>query len=90
MPVFDLKAEDIARDLGMSRTHFFRQVKQETGKTPSQFLQDARFERARHLLETGGVDSVKAAALSVGFRNGKYFSRVFRERYGKWPSECLK
>jgi AraC-like DNA-binding protein len=86
---FDLKAEDIARDLGMSRTHFFRQIKKTLGVPPSQYLEEARFQRARQLLESGQVDSVKAAAYEVGFKQVKYFSKLFKERFGVGPSEIL-
>ncbi len=86
---FDLKAEDIAQELSMSRTQFFRRIKKETGLTPAQYLEDARFRQAIVLLESGAVESVKALAFEVGFKHVKYFSRLFKERFGKSPSELL-
>ncbi|MBK6622512.1 MAG: helix-turn-helix transcriptional regulator [Saprospirales bacterium] len=80
---FDLKAEDIAHDLNMSRTQFFRQIKKDIGVTPSEYLEKARFEHGLHLLESGKASSVKAAAYGAGFRQVKYFSKLFKQRFGK-------
>jgi signal transduction histidine kinase/CheY-like chemotaxis protein/ligand-binding sensor domain-containing protein/AraC-like DNA-binding protein len=87
---FDLTADSLAIDLAMSRAQFFRQIKKQTGLTPAQYIDEARFQFARQLLETGKVNSVKAAAYSVGFRQIKHFSQAFRERFGKLPSNYLK
>jgi AraC-like DNA-binding protein len=87
---FDLKAEDIAQDLNMSRTQFFRQMKKIMNMSPAEYLEDARFKRAQRLLEHGGVDSVKAAAYEVGFKQVRYFSRLYKQRFGISPSESLK
>ena len=86
---FDLKAEDVAAELGMSRTQFFRQMKSELDTTPSQYLEKARFQRAMQLLQTGKAESVKALAFEVGFRQVGYFSRRFKAHFGKSPSEFL-
>lgn len=86
---FDLKAEDIAHDLNMSRTQFFRLIKKDIGITPSEYLEKARFQHALHLLESGKASSVKAAAYGAGFRQVKYFSKLFKQRFGKLPSDCL-
>lgn len=86
---FDLTVEMLASAMTMSRTQFFREVKRMTGLTPSQYLQEARFQKARLLLETHKVDSVKAAAYGVGFKQVKHFSRQFRKRFGHLPSAYL-
>jgi AraC-like DNA-binding protein len=86
---FDLKAEDIARDLCMSRTQFFRQMRKDLGQTPSEFVEAVRFQRAKELLSSGEAESVKSTAFDVGFRHVKYFSRLFKERYGNPPSAFL-
>ncbi|MBI5915900.1 MAG: response regulator [Bacteroidetes bacterium] len=85
-----LTAETLADALAMSRAQFFRQVKKLTGLTPAQYLDEARFRQARLLLETGEGRSVKAVAYEVGFRQVEHFSRQFKERFGKYPSEYLE
>lgn len=86
---FDLHAEDLADNMATSRSHFFRQVKRLTGLTPAQYIDEARFQQARLLLESGRGSSVKAVAYAVGFRQVKHFSQSYKQRYGKSPSEYL-
>ncbi len=84
---FNLTAETLADALAMSRASFFRQLKRLTGLTPAQYLDEARFQKARRLLEHREISSVKAAAYSVGFRQVKHFSQNYKKRFGKLPSE---
>jgi len=82
-------AEDLATQMLVSRSQFFTKVKHLTGMTPNEYVQEIRFRHARLLLETRQVTSVKALAAAVGIRKVDYFSRMFRERFGKSPSEYL-
>ena len=84
---FNLNIADIADEMNISRTHFFRKIKTVTGLTPNQFLQEARLREAKSLLDAGKYETVKAVSLSVGFKNSSYFSKLFREKYGISPSE---
>ncbi len=59
------------------------------GLTPLQYLQEIRFNHARQLLEQRKVSSVKAAAAAIGIQRTEYFSALFKERFGKSPSEYL-
>ena len=52
-------------------------------------MQQVRFHQARKLLKERKVNSVKAASYSVGFKDEKYFARMFKQRFGKNPSEYL-
>ena len=48
-----------------------------------------RLTHARTLLENRRVSTVKEAALSVGFKDVRYFSELFKKRFGKLPSAYL-
>ncbi|MEL6675116.1 MAG: ATP-binding protein [Bacteroidota bacterium] len=89
LPSFDLKLIDIAEEMCISIPHLHRKVKAMTGLTPMQFVQDLRFKHAKFLLEEDPYTSVKKVAYSVGFKAEKHFSRNFRKRFGKYPSEFL-
>lgn len=52
------------------------------------FLQRARLDRARSLIEGGGL-SVTEAALQVGYSNPSHFARLFRREFGIAPSSAL-
>ena len=64
-------------------------MKKITGMTPKKYIQEMRFQSARRMLETGEYRTVKAVTYSVGFKSEKNFSRNFRKRFGKYPSELL-
>jgi signal transduction histidine kinase/DNA-binding response OmpR family regulator len=85
----NLTADTLADLLALSRASFFRQVKRLTGLTPAQYLDEARFSKARFLLENNPGMQVKEVAFKVGFLHVQHFSKRFRERYGKYPSEYL-
>ncbi len=86
---FNLTAEMLAEEMTVSRAVFFRQLKRLTGLTPAQYLDEARFQKARRLFEQRELLSVKAVAYNVGFRQVKHFSQNYKKRFGKLPSEVI-
>lgn len=86
---FNLNIDELAALMNMSATHLFRKMKTITGLTPKKYIQEIRFWEARRLLELSQVDSVKAASLSVGFKDPKNFSKNFKDRFGDYPSAFL-
>lgn len=61
-----------------------RQIKQKTGKTYTQLVQDKRMAQAAFLLKntTRNVDDI---AISVGYENVSYFHRIFAKTFEKSP-----
>jgi YesN/AraC family two-component response regulator len=90
IPQFDFKLEQLAELMLVSRRQLGRQVKTLTGLTPSEYLLEARLQRARFLLDENQVKTVKELAYVVGLRDAKHFSRQFKTRFGKSPSELLE
>lgn len=88
IPYYDLTADLLADDMAMSRSTLFRQLKRLTGLTPTEYVDEARFQKARLLLETRAVSSVKAAAYAIGLKQVKHFSLNYKKRFGKSPSEA--
>ncbi|MEM9849853.1 MAG: ATP-binding protein, partial [Bacteroidota bacterium] len=82
-----LKIQDIAFELNMSERQLYRRIKADIGQTPNQYIKSLRLATARKLLEIGTYDSVKAVALSVGFKDIKYFSAQFKKEFGRLPSD---
>ena len=56
------------------------------GCSVSNFIRDARLERARELMQSKGYN-VSEAVYAVGLSSRSYFSKAFTERYGLRPSE---
>lgn len=86
---FDLVADELADELAMTRRTFYRTIKRLTGLTPAQYVAEARFSTARHLLETRQVSSVKQVAHRVGYRHVSHFSQLYQQRFGKNPADYL-
>ncbi len=84
---FNLTAEQLASDLNLSRRQFFRRVKMLTGLTPNQYMLEIKYNHARYLFENRIKSSVKAVAFEIGVKDVKYFSKQFKQRFGKLPSE---
>ncbi len=81
-----LRAVDLARAVGCSRSRLFELFKQNTGMTPTDYVQRFRVKKAGQLL-VNSSRSVTDIALSTGFSSGQYFCKVFRKYAGKVPGE---
>jgi DNA-binding response OmpR family regulator len=81
----DLSVEELSRELGMSRVHLYKRMRQVTGKTPTEFIRILRLKRAAQLLRESQLN-VSEIAYKVGFNNPKYFSNYFKEEFGVLPS----
>ena len=76
-------------ELGVSRTVLFRKIKAWTDFSPKEFIQHLRLKKGAQLLEQGKV-SISQISYKVGFKNPKYFSKCFRKKFGKTPTEYVK
>ena len=85
----DLDTDAVAREIGISRDHLRHVFKVETGKTVLDRLTDIRMERAKRLLDEGAL-KVYEIAERVGYRNGQYFSQVFRKATGMTPLDYME
>ncbi|MEZ4687069.1 MAG: response regulator [Bacteroidia bacterium] len=87
-PAFSV--EFAAEKLNLSVRQFRRKVKQLTGLAPGQYIQEIRLNAAKGYLEEGRFASVKETSLEFGFNDVRYFSNLFRKRFGIRPSELLQ
>ncbi|MEX2535023.1 MAG: AraC family transcriptional regulator [Trueperaceae bacterium] len=69
---------------GVSPAHLARTFRRNLGKSPTEFVNSLRLERASLLLNTTTL-SIIDIALDCGFENLSYFYRLFRARYGCPP-----
>ncbi|MFC3799040.1 helix-turn-helix domain-containing protein [Cohnella sp. GCM10012308] len=82
----DIGADAVAAHLGISRDHLRHVFKEETGHTVLDRLTEIRMEQAKRLLADGAL-KIYEIAERVGYRNGQYFSQVFRKQTGMNPNE---
>ena len=85
----DLSVEDIGQDLCLSRVQLYRKVKAVTGRTPVEIIREERLKKAHILLEDSSL-SVSEVAYKVGFSAPSYFTKCYKEFYGKSPSNKQK
>ncbi|WP_248722396.1 hybrid sensor histidine kinase/response regulator transcription factor [Seonamhaeicola sp. ML3] len=83
---YDFDIPFFCEELGVSKSVLFTKVKAWTDFTPKQFIQHIRLSHASQFLEQGKM-SIGQISTKVGFRDQKYFSRLFKNKFGKTPSE---
>ena len=79
----------LVRELGMSQSSFYRQIKTITGKTAVEFVRDVRLKKAAQLLLMDDV-RIGEVMMQVGFESPKYFRKAFHQIYGMSPLEYAK
>lgn len=74
---------------GLGETRFRKLFKEQTGKSPGEYLRDMRMNlAARKLLLS--ADSVNDIAYSVGYEDANFFIRVFKKYFGVTPNQYRK
>lgn len=82
----EFNVEDLSRRLYMSRTTVYRKIQALSGETPTDFIRTYRLKRAAQLLQ-GNFGSVTEVAFEVGFSSRAYFTKCFKEKFQRLPSE---
>ncbi|WP_199620788.1 response regulator transcription factor [Paenibacillus alkalitolerans] len=83
---FNFTQEQIAGVSNMSRAYFSQCFKQITGKGFFEYVRDLRITLAKRLLATTNKP-IYAVAEQTGFRDERYFSKMFFAEVGVLPSE---
>ncbi|GAB3930799.1 hybrid sensor histidine kinase/response regulator transcription factor [Larkinella terrae] len=80
----------LAEAVNSSERQLYRRLKKLTGFSPNQFIQEVRLQAAREWLEKQTYITVKEVCFAVGFQDPVYFSRLFLQRFGKYPASFLR
>ncbi len=84
----ELSVDRIADEVGISRVHLHRKMKELTGQTPHDFIRNIRMKKAASLLSAGDMN-VSEVMYACGFSNAASFSTVFKKMYGMSPREYM-
>ena len=87
--MFNLSLAQFARMAQRSISVFKKEFNEYYKISPGKWLTQKRLEHAKLLLETS-QKSVSEVAFNSGFENLSHFSRVFKQKYGKSPSNKHK
>jgi AraC family transcriptional regulator len=82
----DLTLEELANEVGYSRSHFLRLFRATTGMTPHRYVLKRRIEQARRLLRDGDL-SIAEVAYACGFSSQAHLTLAFRKECGMTPAE---
>ncbi len=78
----DFMADDIARKMQLTKTHYVKKLKVLTGKEPVQLIREMRLEKAKILLEKR-AGTPQAISELVGFSSPGTFALAFKEYFGE-------
>lgn len=76
---------ELADFIDISRTSLYRKIMALTGQSPGKFIQAYRLKRSVDLLKTN-PGSITDVAFSVGFSSSAYFTKCFKEKFKRLPS----
>jgi transcriptional regulator GlxA family with amidase domain len=82
----DLAVERLAVQARMSTRNFARLFKQEAGTTPAEYVEGARIDAARRMLEDSSTP-LKRVAAWCGFNDANSLRRTFMRRLGVSPAD---
>lgn len=80
----ELNVEMIASEIGLSRVHLYRKLKELTNQSARDLIKNIRLKQAGTLL-SGKKLSITEVTYATGFPNVSKFSSSFREFYGVSP-----
>ena len=80
-----LTLDDLARHSGLSKPHFSRIFKNQTGYSPMDYFIHMKIQKASSMLVLTEM-TVREIALTVGYEDPYYFSRLFKKVIGLSPS----
>ena len=82
----DIALQDIAGTFGYSDVYFCKLFKQNFGMNFIAYLNEYRLDLAKKMLADPEIN-IKDISVKAGYRDANYFTRLFKRKTGKTPSE---
>lgn len=79
-----LNLAQLAADAALSKYHFAKLFRIQTGQSPIHYFIELKMQQACYRLDTSRA-SIKQVALSLGYEDAYYFSRLFKKIMGVSP-----
>lgn len=80
-----IELDNVARDAGLSRPHFYKLFRENVGVTPALYANTMRVERALDRL-TGSQTSITDIGFELGFSSQSHFTHFFAANVGIAPT----
>ncbi len=84
----NLSLEEISSHLNLSPSQTYRKIKALTGQTVVEFINTIRLKNAIKLFESNKYN-ISEVAYNVGFNSPAYFTKCFKNQFGKSPSAFI-
>lgn len=85
----EVNIERISDQLGVSRVHLYRKIKEMSGFSPVDYLRNFRLAKSIDLLKLHRY-SISEIAYQIGFSSPAYFTKCFRDTFNMTPTEFMK
>ena len=82
----EFSMDDMADNLNMSRSNFYRKIKGVLDLSPNEYLRLERLKRAAQLLKDG-ENRISEICYMVGFNSPSYFAKCFQKQFGVSPKD---
>jgi len=82
----ELNVDFLAKNIGMSRVHMYRKIKELTNQSAYDFIKTIRMQQASEILSKQKVN-ISEVAYALGYTNLSHFSNSFKEYFGMSPKE---
>jgi len=81
--------DQLAHEIGISRSQLHRRLKVLSGQSPSQMIKEFRLSKAKDMLQNK-VANVSEICYRVGFSSPSYFNTCFKEHFGYPPGKVKR
>ncbi|MBC7830342.1 MAG: response regulator [Chitinophagaceae bacterium] len=85
----DMNIDYICAQMGMSRTKLYQKIRNITGESIGDFIRNIRLTKALQIMTEQDVPLAQVM-YSVGIQTQSYFTKAFKKKFGKTPSQFLK
>jgi AraC-like DNA-binding protein len=85
----EFNADYFSKEIGMSRMQLHRKLTALTGLSTTAFIKSQRLKYAIGLIQNSNA-TMAEVAYSSGFNSPSYFTKSFKDTYGKSPLEYFK
>lgn len=86
---YEFTVEAFSNDMAMSRVNLHRKIKALTNQSVSQFVRAIRLKRAAQLLRQHS-GTITEIAFQAGFSDSSYFTKCFKEQFGRLPKDYME
>ncbi|MFW5774467.1 MAG: helix-turn-helix domain-containing protein, partial [Tangfeifania sp.] len=84
----EFNVDRMVEEIGMSRSVFYRKLKNLTGQSANDFIKIMRLKRAAQILRQNKL-TISEVSYEVGFNDPQYFSKCFSKQFGITPSQFV-